>query len=85
MHTLTCHFPLQQRREDNLERVLADDLTAKGYTSLKKESPSTRENEGFVLEMPDVSFEYRAKVSKVYIKNSTYLLSMHSYVGIYNC
>ena len=65
MQTFTSHFLLQQGREDNSEKVLADDLTVKGNTSVQKESPSTHQNEGFVLEMPDVSFENRDKVSKV--------------------
>jgi len=84
MHTLTCHLLLQQDREENSEKVLADDLTVWGNTSVQKESPSTHQNEGFVLEMPVVSFENRAKVSKVDINNSTYVLSMHSYVRSYN-
>lgn len=84
MHTLTCHLLLQQDREENSEKVLADDLTVRGNTSVQKESPSTHQNEGFVLEMPVVSFENRAKVSKVDINNSTCVLSMHSYVRSYN-
>jgi len=54
----------RQDREENSEKVLADDLTVRGNTSVQKESPSTHQNEGFVLEMPVVSFENRAKVSK---------------------
>ena len=84
MQTFTCHLLLQQGREDNSEKVLADDLTVNGNTSVQKESPSTHQNEGFVLEMPDVSFENRDKLSKVEINNSTCVLSMHSYVRSYN-
>lgn len=84
MQTFTFHFLFQQGREDNSEKVLADDLTVKGNTSVQKETPSTHQNEGFVLEMPDVSFENRDKVSKVDINNSTCVLSMHSYVRSYN-
>lgn len=66
-------YSLQQRREDNITKVQAEDQTVRGNTSVQNESPPTHENEGLVVEMPAVSFQNPAKVSKVYIQNSTYL------------